>query len=111
MKELINPATSSTGFEAIEPNSYIVSLAQRRCAGLTLSKIDYIFDAAAIELMGKDVKAAQVGRLCAETGEFVISETLGEFGFEKNKVTLNLNKNVKAEGDWGECFPLYMTML
>jgi hypothetical protein len=56
------------------------------------------------ELAGKDVTAAQVGKLCAETGAFVISDTLGELEFEleENEVTLNLNKDVTAEGEWGE---------
>jgi hypothetical protein len=40
------PAPPPAGFEAIEPNSYIVALAQSKGAGLTLSKIDYIFDPA-----------------------------------------------------------------
>ena len=59
---------------------------------------------AGVGLAGKDVTAAQVGKLCAETGAFVISETLGELEFEleENEVTLNLNKNVTAEGEWGE---------
>jgi hypothetical protein len=35
----------------------------------------------------------------------VISDTLGELEFEleENEVTLNLNKNVTAEGEWGKC--------
>lgn len=55
-------------------------------------------------IQGKDITKAQVGRLCAETGAFVISETLGELEFEaeENEVTLNLNKNVTAEGEWGK---------
>lgn len=34
----------------------------------------------------------------------MISETLGELEFEleENEVTLNLNKNVTAEGEWGK---------
>jgi hypothetical protein len=97
-------AAPPTGFEAIEPNSYTVALAVSKGAGLTLSKIDYIFDAAAAGLVGKDVTGAQVGKLCAETGSFVIAATLGELEFEaeENEVTLNLNKNVTAEGTWGE---------
>lgn len=97
-------AAPPAGFEAIEPNSYTVALAVSKGAGLTLSKIDYIFDAAAAGIAGKDVTKAQVGKLCAETGSFVIAETLGELEFEleENEVTLNLNKNVTAEGQWGE---------
>jgi hypothetical protein len=95
-------AAPPTGFEAIEPNSYTVALSVSKGAGLTLSKIDYIFDAALVA--GKDVTQAQVGKLCAETGSFVISETLGELEFEleENEVTLNLNKDVTAEGQWGK---------
>jgi hypothetical protein len=40
------PAPPPAGFEALEPNSSIVALAQSKGVGLTLSKIDYIFDAA-----------------------------------------------------------------
>jgi hypothetical protein len=59
-------------------------------------------------LVGKDITKAQVGRLCPETGSFVISETLGELEFEleENEVTLNLNKNVTAEGEWGKFITL-----
>jgi hypothetical protein len=39
-------AAPPTGFEAIEPNSFKVALAESKGAGVTLSKIDYIFDAA-----------------------------------------------------------------
>jgi hypothetical protein len=55
-------------------------------------------------LVGRDVTQAKVGKLCTETGAFAISETLGELEFEleENEVTLNLNKNVTAEGEWGE---------
>jgi hypothetical protein len=95
-------AAPPTGFEAIEPNSFTVALSVSKGAGLTLSKIDYIFDAAL--LAGKDVTQSKVGKLCADTGSFVISETLGEveFELEENEVTLNLNKNVTAEGQWGK---------
>ena len=48
VKENTAPGAPPTGFEAIEPNSYIVSLAQSKGAGLTLSKIDYIFDPASM---------------------------------------------------------------
>lgn len=41
-------AAPPAGFEAIEPNSYTVALAVSKGAGLTLSKIDYIFDAASM---------------------------------------------------------------
>ncbi|KAH7134940.1 hypothetical protein B0J11DRAFT_595768 [Dendryphion nanum] len=102
------PAPPPAGFEAIEPNSYIVALAESKGAGLTLSKIDYIFDVASAGLVGKDITKAQVGRLCAEAGAFVISAALGELEFEleENEVTLNLNKNVTAEGEWGIFLPV-----
>lgn len=103
-------AAPPAGFEAIEPNSYTVALAVSKGAGLTLSKIDYIFDAAAAGLVGKDATKAQVGRLCTETNSFVISETLGELEFEaeENEVTLNLNKNVTAEGQWGKSLQTHL---
>lgn len=89
----------------------MVSLAQSQGAGLTLSKIDYIFDPASAGLAGKDITKAQVGKLCAETGSFVISETLGELEFEleENEVTLNLNKNVTAQGEWGKSMAILFT--
>ena len=119
------PAPPPAGFEALEANSFVVSLAQSKGVGLTLSKIDYIFDTASTlmdvlilarkiltlrigaGLAGKDITKAQVGRLCAETGAFVITEALGELEFEleENEVSLNLNKNVTAQGEWGEFTP------
>ena len=59
-------------------------------------------------LAGKDITKAQVGRLCTETNAFVISESLGELEFEleENEVTLNLNKNVTAQGEWGIFLPV-----
>ncbi|KAL6703974.1 hypothetical protein ACN47E_008912 [Coniothyrium glycines] len=106
--ENTSPAAPPTGFEAIEPNSYVVALSQSKGAGLTLSKIDYIFDVASAGLAGKDITKAQVGRLCSETNAFVISQTLGELEFEleENEVTLNLNKNVTAQGEWGIFLPV-----
>jgi hypothetical protein len=96
------------GFEAIEPNSYTVALSVSKGAGVTLSKIDYIFDTASAGLVGKDITKAQVGKLCAETGTFVIGGLLGELEFEaeENEVTLNLNKKVTAEGQWGIFLPV-----
>ncbi|KAF2110377.1 hypothetical protein BDV96DRAFT_691174 [Lophiotrema nucula] len=101
------PASAPSGFVAIEPSSFKVSLAQSKGAGLTLSKIDYIFDTASAALAGMDITQAKVGRLCADVGAFVIEETLGELEFEaeENEVTLNLNKNVTAEGEWGIFLP------
>lgn len=54
-----------------------------------------------------DITQSKVGKLCADTGAFVIAESLGEVEFEaeENEVTLNLNKNVTAEGEWGKFFP------
>ncbi|KAF2035768.1 hypothetical protein EK21DRAFT_84177 [Setomelanomma holmii] len=51
---------------------------------------------------------AQIGKLCPETGAFVISATLGELEFEleENEVTLNLNKNVAAGDEWGIFLPV-----
>jgi hypothetical protein len=95
------------GFEFLETSSYTVALAVSKGEGLTLSKIDYIFDTAAAGLAGKDITTSKVGRLCAETGSFVISEALGEVEFEveENEVTLNLNKAVTAEAEWGKSIP------
>jgi tartrate dehydratase alpha subunit/fumarate hydratase class I-like protein len=55
-------------------------------------------------LAAMDLTQAKVGKLCADTGSFVIEETLGELEFEaeENEVTLNLNKAVTAEGEWGK---------
>jgi len=62
-------------------------------------------------LEGKDVTQAQVGKLCAETGAFVIAETLGELEFEveENEVTLDLNKDVTPEGEWGTSILILFT--
>ena len=98
------PAAPPAGFVAIEPSSFKVALSQSKGAGLTLSKIDYVFDAASIVTAGVDLTQAKVGKLCTDVGAFVIEETLGEVEFEaeENEVTLNLNKGVTAEGEWGK---------
>ncbi|KAL5113460.1 hypothetical protein ACEQ8H_008652 [Pleosporales sp. CAS-2024a] len=100
-------AAPPTGFEALEPNSYKVALSVSKGAGLTLSKIDYIFDTTAAGLAGKDIRQAQVGKRCAESGAFVVSSLLGqlEFELEENEVSLNLNKNITAQGEWGIFLP------
>lgn len=55
-----------------------------------------------------DLTQAKVGKLCVDTGSFVIEETLGELEFEveENEVTLNLNKAVTSEGEWGIFLPV-----
>lgn len=100
------PAAPPAGFELLETSSFKVALATSKGAGLTLSKIDYIFDTASPGVQGKDITKARVGKLCTDTNSFTISETLGELEFEaeENEVTLNLNKDVTAEGEWGEFF-------
>ncbi|PVI01028.1 hypothetical protein DM02DRAFT_706685 [Periconia macrospinosa] len=95
------------GFDFVEQNAFDVALAISEGQGLMLSKIDFVFDAASPELEGVDVTQAQVGKLCAETGAFVIAESLGELEFEaeENEVTLNLNANVTAQGEWAFFVP------
>jgi hypothetical protein len=63
-------------------------------------------DDTAAGLAGKDVTQAQVGKFCTEAGAFVIAANLGELEFEleENEVTLNLNKNVTSEGEWGKSY-------
>ncbi|CZT41089.1 uncharacterized protein RSE6_00774 [Rhynchosporium secalis] len=102
------PAAPPARFVAIEPSSYQVALGVSKGAGLTLSKIDYIFDPANAALAAMDLTKARVGKLCADTGSFVIEETLGEIEFEaeENEVTLSLNKAVTAEGEWGIFLPV-----
>ena len=59
------------------------------------------------DLAAMDLTQAQVGKLCTETNTFTIGEALGELEFEaeENEVTLNLNKAVLAEGEWGIFLP------
>lgn len=92
------------GFEFIEQSSFTVAFAASQGLDLTLSTVNFIFDAAAAELEGKDIAQAQVGKLCAEVGAFVVAESLGEVAFDAaaNEVSLNLNQNVTAEGEFGE---------
>ncbi|KAH7419480.1 hypothetical protein BKA64DRAFT_737655 [Cadophora sp. MPI-SDFR-AT-0126] len=101
------PAAPPAGFVAVEPSSFQVALGVSKGAGLTLSKIDYVFDGTNAALAAMDLTQAKVGKLCADTGSFVIEETLGELEFEveENEVTLNLNKAVTAEGEWGIFLP------
>ena len=69
--ENLTPAAPPAGFAAIEPASFQVSLAASAGAGLTLSKIDYVFDITNPAVLAADITKAQVGRLCAETGTFM----------------------------------------
>ncbi|ORY14305.1 hypothetical protein BCR34DRAFT_612880 [Clohesyomyces aquaticus] len=102
------PAAPPAGFVAVEPSSFKVALKQSKGVGLTLSKIDYIFDPQSAALPNVDLTQAKVGRLCEATGTFVIDEALGELEFEaeENETTLNLNKKVVAEGEWGIFLPV-----
>src|SRR5262245_21148963 len=62
------PSPPPSGFVAIEPSSFKVALTNSKGAGLTLSKIDYQFDAASSALAGIDIAQAKVGRLCNAVG-------------------------------------------
>ncbi|KAF2473396.1 uncharacterized protein BDR25DRAFT_387606 [Lindgomyces ingoldianus] len=102
------PPPPPAGFVAVEPSSFKVALKQSKGAGLTLSKIDYIFDPTSPALTNVDLAQTRVGKLCNVTGTFVVDESLGELEFEaeENEATLNLNKQVTAEGEWGIFLPV-----
>ncbi|EKD19929.1 hypothetical protein MBM_01881 [Drepanopeziza brunnea f. sp. 'multigermtubi' MB_m1] len=102
------PAAAPAGFEHIEPSSFQVALGVSRGVGLTLAKIDYIFDIGNAALAGKDLSQSRVGRLNTDTSAFVIDETLGslKFDVEEGEISLTLNDGVVAEGEWGIFLPV-----
>ncbi|KAF6755106.1 hypothetical protein DFP72DRAFT_811993 [Ephemerocybe angulata] len=99
------PAKNSVpaGFAFLDPVTYKIAL-EKRAAGLTLQKVDFIFDTASAALKGIDFAKAKVGKLCTETGAFVISDAVGEQEFEvdENEVTLTASD---INGEWGIFIP------
>lgn len=110
-----NPAPPPTGFTALEPVSYQVSLIGGT-AGLTLQKIDYILNANSKWLsslsesqhtkltfrsfLGQlDISKGQIGRLCPESNAFVIGSEVCELEFEEEEKELTLTVN-NMIGEW-----------
>ncbi|KAI9051539.1 hypothetical protein LZ554_004585 [Drepanopeziza brunnea f. sp. 'monogermtubi'] len=102
------PAAAPAGFEHIEPSSFQVALGVSRGVGLTLAKIDYMFDIGNVAFAGKDLSQSKVGRLNTDTSSFVIDETIGSLKFEadEGEISLVLNSDVVAEGEWGIFLPV-----
>ncbi|KAF6765502.1 hypothetical protein DFP72DRAFT_797982 [Ephemerocybe angulata] len=99
------PAKNSVpaGFAFLDPVTYKIAL-EKSAAGLTLQKVDFIFDPASTALKGVDFAKAKVGKLCTETKAFVISDAVGEQEFEadENEVTLTASD---INGEWGIFIP------
>ncbi|KAM0282167.1 hypothetical protein ACHAQH_003207, partial [Verticillium albo-atrum] len=87
------PAAPPPGFVAVEPVSWIISLAEGT-EGLTLQKVDYILTANNT----LDISKGQAARLCTETNAFVIGPAVGELEFEReeNELTVTV-ANINGE--------------
>ncbi|KAK0733768.1 hypothetical protein B0T26DRAFT_760224 [Lasiosphaeria miniovina] len=101
--ENTTPGNAPAGFTFAEPVSYKVELSGTP-AGLTLSKVDYIRNAASTV----DISKGQIGRLCAETKSFVVGAGVGELEFEddENELTLTVDNMV---GEWAIFLPTAAT--
>ncbi|CRK21461.1 hypothetical protein BN1723_012404 [Verticillium longisporum] len=88
-----SPAAPPIGFIAVEPVSWIISLAEGT-DGLTLQKVDYILNANNT----LDISKGQAARLCTETNAFVIGPAVGELEFEReeNELTVTVD-NINGE--------------
>ncbi|KAI0458955.1 hypothetical protein F5B21DRAFT_527764 [Xylaria acuta] len=75
------PAAPPTGFNALEPSSFKVALAEGE-DGLTLGQIDFIFNVTRAALSGVDLTKSRVGKLPTETSTLVVDDAVGEFEFE-----------------------------
>ncbi|KAM0323968.1 hypothetical protein ACHAQA_008550 [Verticillium albo-atrum] len=91
--ENTSPAAPPPGFIAVEPVSWIISIAEGT-EGLTLSKVDYILTANNT----LDISQGQAARLCTETNAFVIGPAVGELEFEReeNELTVTV-ANINGE--------------
>ncbi|KIW84355.1 hypothetical protein Z517_03605 [Fonsecaea pedrosoi CBS 271.37] len=99
VRENKTPAPPPTGFVALEPSSFIVSLAGGT-QGLTLQKVDYIFNVANPAVVAANIAQAQVGKLSADGCQFVIDPALGELEFEAEENELSLTV-ADMNGEWG----------
>ncbi|PGH23435.1 hypothetical protein AJ80_02545 [Polytolypa hystricis UAMH7299] len=97
------PGSPPAGFVAIEPSSFQVNLAEG-ADGLTLQKVDYIFDVTNPAIAALDLSQGQIGKLCTETNTFVIDPVIGELEFEddENELTLTVQN---INGEWGIFIP------
>ncbi|KAH0836052.1 hypothetical protein AYO21_02693 [Fonsecaea monophora] len=99
VRENKTPAPPPTGFVALEPSSFIVNLAGGT-QGLTLQKVDYIFNVANPAVVAANIAQAQVGKLSADGCQFVIDTALGELEFEAEENELSLTV-ADMNGEWG----------
>ncbi|KEY64582.1 hypothetical protein S7711_10741 [Stachybotrys chartarum IBT 7711] len=94
-----NPGPAPAGFVHLEPNSFIVSLAEGP-AGATLQKVDYIANAGSTI----DLSQGVIGRFCAEAGAFVTDAAIGEqeFELEENELLIEV---ADMNGEWAFFVP------
>ncbi|KAK2804892.1 hypothetical protein FQN50_006398 [Emmonsiellopsis sp. PD_5] len=93
------PAAPPTGFIAIEPSSFQINLAEG-ADGLTLQKVDFVFDVTNPDVAAMDLAQSRVGLLCTEREIFIVDDSLGELEFEaeENEISLIVNN---MNGEWG----------
>ncbi|KAK2802337.1 hypothetical protein FQN51_004630 [Onygenales sp. PD_10] len=97
------PAAPPTGFIAIEPSSFQINLAEG-ADGLTLQKVDYVFDVTNPAVAAMDLAQSKVGLLCTDRNIFIVDDALGELEFEaeENEISLIVNN---MNGEWGIFIP------
>ncbi|KAK2786191.1 hypothetical protein FQN52_007937 [Onygenales sp. PD_12] len=97
------PAAPPTGFVAIEPSSFQINLTEG-ADGLTLQKVDYVFDVTNPAVAAMDLAQSKVGLLCTDRNIFIVDDALGELEFEaeENEISLIVNN---MNGEWGIFIP------
>ncbi|KAF4623788.1 hypothetical protein D9613_001384 [Agrocybe pediades] len=97
------PGKAPAGFTLLDPLTYRIEL-KDGADGLTLQKVDYIFDPNSAALKDVDISKAVFGKLCTDTNTFVIDDALGELEFEddENEITLTVKSMI---GEWGVFIP------
>ncbi|KAK2759046.1 hypothetical protein FQN54_003145 [Arachnomyces sp. PD_36] len=97
------PAAPPAGFQALEPSSFQINLAEG-AQGLTLQKVDYVLDVTNANVAAQDISQGQIGKLCTETNTFIIDPAIGELEFEAEENELSLTVD-NMNGEWGIFIP------
>ncbi|KAI1812987.1 hypothetical protein GGS20DRAFT_502875 [Poronia punctata] len=85
------------GFMFLEPSSFKVDLAEGG-DGLTFGSADFIYDLNSDGILGVDLSAVKIGKLCTETNTFIIDPAIGEAGFDPVEAETTLKvKNLNGE--------------
>ncbi|EPE02568.1 accumulation-associated protein [Ophiostoma piceae UAMH 11346] len=102
VKEVTEPGSPPAGFALLEPVAYKIKVKGGSAKNLTLSKVDYIQNAASTI----DISQGQIGLLDKATNTYVIGgdTSIGEIEFEADERELTLKVN-NLKGEWAILIP------